>query len=130
MITKEIKPTVLVVEDERSLLEAIEIKLSKNGFNVLKARTAAEAYALLKSSNTVDAVWLDHYLLGTGDGLDIVAKLKNDKKYKTTPIFIVSNTAGTDKITSYINLGVSKYYIKSNNRLDTIIQDIQGSLKK
>jgi DNA-binding response OmpR family regulator len=126
--TKEEK-TILVVEDERPLLDAIRTKLEKSGFLVVTARTAEQAYGLLEDLKRVDVVWLDHYLLGKENGLDIVTKLKGHEKYKKIPIFIVSNTASADKVKSYINLGINKYYIKSNYRLDQIIGDIQDCLK-
>jgi CheY-like chemotaxis protein len=120
--------TILVVEDEKPLLEAIHIKLEKSGFGVVTARTAEQAYGLLEDLAKVDIIWLDHYLLGKENGLDLVAKIKNDERYKNIPIFIVSNTASSEKVQSYINLGVNKYYIKSNYRLDNIIEDIRACL--
>jgi len=117
--------TVLVIEDETSLLKAIHIKLEKEGFSVILARTAEEAYNLMKSKDNIDVIWLDHYLLGKENGLDFVTRVKKDIKYQTIPIFIVSNSANADKIKSYISLGVDQYYIKSNCRLDRIIEDIK-----
>jgi DNA-binding response OmpR family regulator len=121
--------TILVVEDEKPLLEAVHIKLEKNGFEVVTARTAEQAYGLLEDLVKIDAIWLDHYLLGKENGLDLVIKIKSHEQYKNIPIFIVSNTASADKVRSYINLGVNKYYIKSNYRLDNIISDIKDCLK-
>jgi DNA-binding response OmpR family regulator len=123
------KKTILVVEDEKPLLEAVRIKLEKGGFSVVTARTAEQAYNLLEDIHKIDVLWLDHYLIGKENGLDIVVKIKEQDEYKNIPIFIVSNTASADKVKSYINLGVNKYYIKSNYRLDSIIKDISDSLK-
>lgn len=125
---KELK-TILVVEDEKPLLEAVHIKLEKSGFAVVTSRTAEQAYGLLEDIEKIDAIWLDHYLIGKENGLDLVIKIKSNDKYKNIPVFIVSNTASADKVKSYINLGVNKYYVKSNYRLDSIISDIKESLK-
>ncbi len=129
MIKANTEKTILVIEDERPLLDAIRTKLEKNDFLVVTARTAEQAYGLLEDLKQVDVIWLDHYLLGKENGLDIVMKLKSHEKYKKIPVFIVSNTASADKVKSYINLGVNKYYIKSNYRLDQIIGDIRDCLK-
>ena len=115
---------ILVVEDEKPLQDAIRIKFEKNGFSVVTARTVAQAYNLLEEIDKIDVVWLDHYLLGEKNGLDLVIKIKSNKKFKKIPIFVVSNTAGAEKINSYINLGINKYYTKSNCRLDNIMSDI------
>ena len=121
--------TILVIEDERPLLEAIKTKLENNGFEVTTARTVEQALNYLEDLERVDAIWLDHYLLGKEDGLDFVTKLKShDGKWKKIPIFVVSNTASPAKVQSYIRLGISKYYVKAENRLDGIINDIKSFL--
>lgn len=121
---------ILVVEDEKPLQEAIRIKLEKGGFSVVTARTVDQAWGLLEDINDIAVVWLDHYLLGKENGLDLVIKIKNDEKFKNIPIFVVSNTATQDKVKSYIALGVNNYYTKSNYRLDQIIKDINDYLDK
>lgn len=52
----------------------------------------------------------------------------SDKKWRKIPIFIVSNTAGSDKLQSYMELGVDKYYVKDDYRLDQIVSDIKDLL--
>lgn len=121
--------TILVIEDERPLIEAIKKKLENNGFAVTTARTVEQALNYLEDLERVDAIWLDHYLLGKEDGLDFVTKIKShDGQWKTIPIFVVSNTASPDKVQSYIRLGISKYYVKADHRLDGIINEIKSFL--
>lgn len=124
------KWTALVLEDERPLLEAIRAKLTIEGFEVVSARSVEEAWNHLGSVSNINVIWLDHYLLGKENGVDFVAKLKNDEKLKNIPIFVISNTAGPDKVSSYIQLGIEKYYIKADYRLDQIIGDIKATLSK
>jgi CheY-like chemotaxis protein len=122
---------VLVVEDERPLAEAIRAKLETEGFEVATSRTVEQALNYLQELSHVDAIWLDHYLLGKEDGLDFVAKLKSvGGAWNHIPVFVVSNTAGTEKIQSYINFGIEKYYIKAEHKLEDIINDIKSVLKK
>ena len=122
---------ILVVEDERPLAEAIQAKLEKNGFAVTTARTGQQALNYLEDLERIDVIWLDHYLLGKEDGLDFVAKIKShDGKWKHIPIFVVSNTASANKVQSYIHLGISKYYVKADHRLDEIINNIKSFLDK
>lgn len=124
------KPIVLIVEDEKPLQEAIKIKLEKNGFDPVTARSVDQGINFLKDIKAIDIIWLDHYLFGKKNGLDFVAKIKENAKWKNIPVFVVSNTASDDKVRSYLALGVEKYYIKANYRLDSIISDIQLSIKE
>ncbi len=121
--------TILVVEDERPLLEAIKIKLEKNGFNVLTARSVEQAKNHVLDVDKIDCIWLDHYLLGKEDGLSFVLWCK-EKDYKEIPIFVVSNTASEEKVQTYMKLGVNKYYVKAEKRLEEIIRGIKSSLEK
>lgn len=144
------KRAILVIEDERALLEVVNQRLEKKGFEVIAARSVEEVFnatldendlgiisassiqqalAYLEDLEKIDAVWLDHNLLGKENGLDFVKKLKaNGGHWEHIPIFVISNTEGAGTIESYVELGVSKYYIKSNHKLDDIIADINTSL--
>ncbi len=147
-----LKKTILVMEDEKPLLEAITDKLIRSGFNVISARSVDQAFnakidkkvlkkvtildiehALnyLETLEKVDAIWLDHHLVGKEDGLDFVKKFKaNGGKWSKTPVFVVSNAASPKTVKSYVNSGVTKYYVKSDHRLDEIICDIKSFLVK
>ena len=77
----------------------------------------------------VDAIWLDHDLLGDEDGLDFITKFKaNGSKWSKVPVFVVSNTASSELVKTYAKLGVKKYYVKAEHRLENIIKDIKLSL--
>ena len=129
MSTKE--KTILVVEDERPLLSAIKNKLERSGFTVVTAESTAQALEQLKEVGKVNAIWIDHYLLGKESGLDLVAKCKQkDSWCKNIPIFAVSNTASASNTHAYQKLGVTKYYVKAEKRLDEIIAEINEALKK
>ena len=120
---------ILIVEDELTLSKIIQKKLQNSGFETFTARSVVEAWEIINRPGSVDVVWLDHYLLGTDSGLDLVVKMKDDNsKFKNIPIFVVSNTASPEKVNSYINLGVNKYYTKSNNSIEDIVQDIKSAI--
>jgi CheY-like chemotaxis protein len=128
MQLKRNRKTILVVEDEEPLIKIIKAKLENSGFGVITAKTARRALTNLQNEESVDAIWLDHYLLGEETGLDFLYRIKNSKVWKQIPVFVVSNTASADKLKIYIKLGATKYYIKAENRLDKIVEDINGSI--
>ncbi len=125
----ESSKTILVVEDEIPLLDAVKKKLENNGLNVVTARSVPQALSYLTDLGQIDGIWLDHYLLGKEDGIDLVTQLKGeDSVWKQIPIFVVSNTASEDKVRMYMQLGVDKYFVKSDYRLDQIIEALKGSI--
>ena len=143
--------TILVIEDEISLLEVVSLKLEKSGFNVITSRSVERAFSTplkenasgnvtlssveealkhLEELEKVDAIWLDHNLLGKEDGLDFVKKFKaNGGKWSKIPIFVVSNTSDSNLVKTYKKLGVKNYYIKAEHRLGDIVEEIKLLLK-
>lgn len=122
--------TILLIEDDRSLNNIIEKQLIKNNFNVSMADNVDDALKIIKSSE-IDVIWLDHYLLGDKNGLDLVIELKKEGgEFSKIPIFVVSNTATEEKVKSYMRLGIDKYYVKAENCLGDIIMDIKNYISK
>ena len=122
------KKTVLVLEDERTLAKAVRDALTARGFDVYLVNNVQDGLEHMKNLKQVDAIWLDHYLLGSGNGVDFVVELKNNKVWREIPIFVVSNTASTTNIRSYIQLGVHNYYTKADYDINQIISDMEYAL--
>jgi two-component system, OmpR family, phosphate regulon response regulator PhoB len=120
--------SILVLEDDRQLAGAVHDALKERGFSPTIVPSVEEGLAILKSNTHVDVIWLDHYLLGTGSGVDFVAHVKNDPETKEIPIFVVSNTASSENVNSYIRLGVNNYYTKADYNIMQIIDDIAYTL--
>lgn len=129
MNTEEQRKSILVVEDEMPLLRAVQAKLERSGFDVVTARSVEQAVGYIEDGVHIDAIWLDHYLLGKQSGIEIVVKCKEEGSPNiNVPIFLISNTASGDKVQTYMKLGVNKYYVKAQVRLDSVIADIKEEL--
>ena len=124
------KKTILVVEDEFPLLDAVTETIEKKGYAVYSARSAKEVFDCLEELPSVSGVWLDHYILGKENGLDVVARMKEEDKWKGIPVFVVSNTATDDKISSYIQLGVEKFYVKSQVKIHDVVDELISVIEK
>lgn len=117
----EKKPTILVVEDEKLLLEAITKKLKISSITAIGCSTVDEATDYLENTNDLpDAIWLDYYLKETS-GLDFMMQLKGNPQWEKIPVIIVSNSASQDTVKKMMALGASKYVLKTDFRLDEII---------
>jgi len=115
--------TILVVEDEKLLLDAILRKLTKLGFQVEGSTSAEGALNYLKSGEVPDAIWLDYYL-GDMNGFEFMSKLKEDDKWQKIPVFVVSNSASEKKKTNMLALGIKKYLLKAEYKLEDIAKII------
>lgn len=120
--------SILVVEDEELLAEAIKLKLQQSGFKVLGARTVDQAWDYLNEIGPVSAVWLDHFL-PEKNGDVLVDAMKHDPRFAAIPIFLVTNTIEPKVINKYIRLGIAQYYVKVITKLENIIHMVEAELQ-
>lgn len=118
----------MVVEDENLLLQAITKKLKLSNFDVLSCAGGEQALAYLEDIDEMpDAVWLDYYLKDM-NGLIFMQRLKENPKWANIPVMVVSNSASPEKVHTMLALGVKKYILKAEYRLDEIIEMLKTFL--
>lgn len=125
-----ISPTILVIEDEELLLEAITRKLESSGIHAVSFRSGADALNYLenRTNEFPRAIWLDYYLKDM-NGLDFMKEIKKNSRLSQIPVFVVSNSASEPNVHSMLALGVKKYILKAEHRLDEIINTINEFIK-
>lgn len=122
-------PTIMVVEDEILLLEAISKKLKLSGMDVVSCSSGKQAVDYLENLDELpDAVWLDYYLKDM-NGLGFMQTLKSNPKWANIPVLVVSNSASPDKVNTMLGLGAKKYILKAEHRLDEIIVMIKDFIQ-
>ena len=120
--------SILIVEDEELLAEAVKIKLERSGYKVLSARTVDQAWDYLHDIGHIDVVWLDHFLPGkTGDVL--VAAIRRDEALKNTPVYLVTNSINPEIVNKYLKLGIKQYYTKALTSLEKIVNMIEADMQ-
>lgn len=104
---------VLVCDDDREIVEAIEIYLSQEGYKVLKAYDGEEALKVLDREK-VDLLIID-VMMPKLDGIRATLKIREKKNM---PIIILSaKSEDTDKILG-LNVGADDYMTKPFNPLE------------
>jgi two-component system KDP operon response regulator KdpE len=98
---------VLVVDDDRALLRALEIALSVRGNEVLMARTAADGIAQVSISSP-DVVILDLGLPDM-DGIEVVRRVR---QWTRVPVIVLSASASEDKKVTALDAGADDYVTK------------------
>lgn len=102
--------TILVVDDEKDLLDLIEYNLKKEGFDVLKAENGEEGIKIAKEHKP-DLVLMD-IMMPKMDGMEAVEKIRADEDLKSIPIIFL--TARSDEKTEVegLNKGGDDYITK------------------
>ena len=116
--------TILVCDDDRQIVEAIEIYLNGEGYRILKAYDGQEALDLLKD-NEVNLMILDGMMPGL-DGLRTTMKVRETS---SIPIIILSaKSEDTDKILG-LNIGADDYITKPFNPLELVAR-VKSQLRR
>ncbi|MCI5518152.1 MAG: response regulator transcription factor [Roseburia porci] len=107
--------TILVCDDDREIVEAIEIYLAQEGYEILKAYDGEEALSMMKS-NKVDLLIID-VMMPKLDGIRATLKIREES---SIPIIILSaKTEDADKILG-LNVGADDYVTKPFNPLELV----------
>ncbi len=104
------KEKILVVDDEKDILELIDYNLTKNGCMVKTASTGEDALELVKE-NDYDLIILDLMLPGV-DGFDITKIIKADKQKAGIPIVMVTAKADEADKVAGLEIGADHYVTK------------------
>ncbi len=101
--------TLLLVEDDARIREALRLALADEGYRVLEAGTGEEALALLAAGGTEpDVVLLDLMLPGV-DGLVVCRRIR---EHGDLPVIMVTARTGAHEIIAGLEAGADDYVTK------------------
>ena len=113
---------VLIVEDERPLAHALELKLQHEGCVVTIANNGQEALDLIEKER-YNVVLLD-MMMPVLDGFQVLKKLK-DMPNKPD-VFVLSNLSQREDESRVLEAGAKRYFIKSNTPLSVIVEEVKN----
>jgi len=103
-------PSVLVVDDEKSIVEFIELNLKRQGFSVLKAYKGQDGISIARESNP-SVIVLDVMLPDT-DGFEVCRSIR---EFSMAPIIMLTARGeDVDKIIG-LEMGADDYMVKPFN---------------
>lgn len=119
--TKKGGKKILIVEDERPLAHALELKFSHEGYNVSIATNGADG---LKEANaTKYSVILLDLIMPQMDGFAFMEQMK-----KKCPVIVLSNLGQDEDKERAKKLGAVDYFVKSNTPITEIIKRVKSIL--
>ena len=116
--------TILVCDDDKEIVEAIEIYLQQEGYHILKAYDGEEALEVLKE-NEVHLLIMD-VMMPRLDG--IRATLKIREKHSIPIIILSAKSEDVDKILG-LNIGADDYVEKPFNPLELVAR-VKSQLRR
>lgn len=117
---------ILVVEDEKPMARALELKLQHSGFEVLVANDGQSALDMLQKEK-FDLILLD-LMMPKIDGFGVIQALRERKN--KTPIIVTTNLSQEDDAKKVKDLGVAGYFVKSDTPINKLVDHVVATLIK
>jgi two-component system response regulator PilR (NtrC family) len=117
-------PHILVVDDELSMRELLDVMLTKEGYQVSCAETGRKAISLIEKTD-FDLLLCD-IRLGDITGIDVLKALRNQNK--DTVVIMISAYATTEAAVEAMNEGAYDFVPKPFNN-EELKQTIKNALK-
>jgi putative nucleotidyltransferase with HDIG domain len=114
------KRTILVIDDDRRVLELLQISLAQNGFRVATSGTGEEGLEMVRKAPP-DLVILD-LRLPRKTGFEVCAALKSSKDTSHIPIIMVSASAEIDSRLQGLMHGADDYLTKPFSPKELLIK--------
>ncbi len=115
---------VLIVDDEKVLLDLLSSKIKESGFDVIEAYDGDEGLRKALDEHP-DLILLDIIMPKT-DGITVLKKLREDSWGKNVPVIVLSNLNTAESVEKSLANGVYDYLVKVDYSLD----DLVGIVKK
>ena len=116
---------ILIIEDEKTLARALELKLTHSGFEVVTVFNGADGIAIIQKESF--ALILLDLIMPKMDGFVVLETLK--KRKIETPVLVLSNLSQQGDMKRTKEFGVKEFFIKSNTPIAVIVGRVIELLK-
>ncbi len=118
---------ILIVDDDKFLLNMYSIKFQKEKFDVTVASDGSEALKKLQEGLIPDAIVLD-IVMPIMDGLEFLEKIREADLAKDATLLILSNQGQSSDIDKAKRLGIDGYIVKATTIPAEVVTEVQRML--
>ena len=117
---------ILIIEDEKPLARALELKLVHEGFLVETLPNGEGAEALLEEGNHFLVIC--DLIMPKMDGFQVLEMIK--EKNLKIPIIILTNLSQGEDKKRVLELGATEFFVKSDTPLSKIVDYVRAMSNK
>lgn len=123
---EETKKKILILEDEKPLAHALELKLTHEGFDVVTTDNGETGVSLIQSEK-FDLILSDLIIPGL-DGFGVLEAIKAKKL--NVPVIVMTNLNQDEDKQRATELGAVDFFVKSNSTLSEIVEAVKKKVNK
>jgi CheY-like chemotaxis protein len=120
--------SILVVDDLGLVVYQLSLLLTKNGYNVVLARSSPEAFTIFEERGPFDIVLMDLFMPNKEDGTELLHKVKTSitENKLSTKVIVMSSTKDIDAIEEVIMLGADSFLEKGQNWKVDLLETLEN----
>ncbi len=119
---------ILLVDDDRFLLDMYAIKFTKTGYEVKTADSTDGALKLVRDGYAADAILADIVMPGM-DGLELVMTIRKEKLIPNAVVIMLTNQGSSDDISRAKKLNVDGYIVKATTIPSEVLVEVERIIK-
>src|SRR5512140_169180 len=121
--------TILVVDDSSTVVKFVSFSLRNSGYAVVAACDGMDALEKLSQlTEPIDMVITDLNMPNL-DGYSLIETLRQNDRYRATPIIILSSEEGVDDKQRGIEVGATSYLVKPF-KSSLLLEEVEKYLKR
>ncbi len=115
------KATVMMVDDDPIMIDAVEAFLGEAGFDAFISTTDPEQALAMIRSNKPDVVLLD-LMMPILSGFDILERMRADAEFRYVPVIVLTSSSFSETKTRALELGATDYLAKPVDPSELILR--------
>lgn len=124
----ETKQKILIVDDDKFLVDMYSIKFTESDYDVVTAFSAKDALSLADEGLSPDICLVD-IIMPSMDGFELVAELKQRESFKDTNIIFLTNLGQQSDIDRGLELGADGYIVKASATPSEVVTKVADIVK-
>ncbi len=119
---------ILIVEDDPLFVDLYSTAFKSFGYEVEAAFNGEEGLAKLNEMGSKPTIILSDVMMPKMNGLDMLAKIKENPDLKKIPVILLTNLGKEENIKKGLELGAVTYLVKSEYTPKEIVEKVKEIL--
>ena len=120
-------PSILIIDDDDTILSVVEKTLEQNGFSVAVASSGKEGLSIAKTF-VPSGIILDKKMPEM-TGEQVLVQLKSTEETKAIPVMMLTSKNDIDDVSNCLEIGACDYIVKPFDH-DNLIVRVRNMLRK
>ena len=123
------KKTIVIVDDDKFLLDMYSLKFHQRGYDVFAVMTPAEALTKLREGGMKPAIIIFDITMPVMDGITFLQTIKDENLAEESVLLALSNDSDENSIKKCKEIGVDEYIIKATLTPEKKIKKVEKMIE-